>query len=812
MSPRPSMSQQTAMKLPTSGPSIEDLSRGQAFNQLRNKNKLNLSIPGDSEFSLAAPSSLPSAGSGHMQPSPQISDYFHTELQFLMALCGISDRLRAVPKESRQICVPLWCPAQGMGHKRDAKGRAHHSVVRVSPNDAVTLNSADRVPYLILVEVVDHFHLTHGSQSFDNLTEGNDLTTASSSSSADTDSNLSTPENELSSASSESLPVSPIPLSGKSDPMSPKPTSLRRSLSNPRRSTSSPVTTHPPTPNHSQSQPHSRSSSANPVMDEYTQKMRTAAIMLAQLHHQQQRELIASSSTHLGGSANSLNTSQHSLLPSGQPAGGITAAMAAASIGGHATPPLGSSQPVFGSAPGSPISRQRSKTDFEAIRSRLVKEMAALEEKRIKALQEERANRAMLQDGTGQGGGGVGHMGPLEGAVSVEELERGILEAEEIEKDKDDPSAAVFQESWEAKCARIRASSPYGSDPSWKLLSVIVKTGGDLRQEVLALQLIKEMQRIWREEKVPIWSYSYRVLVTSDEGGLVETVKNAISVHSIKKEGYKSHLNSPGQPYSLLDYYRKKFGPMDSGKFRRAQDNFMRSLAAYSIICYILQVKDRHNGNILIDAEGHLIHIDFGFMLSNTPGNVGFEQAPFKLSQDFINILGGTDSHIFQEFRILCQEAFLAVRKRWDVIVALVEVMEDKSTFPCFTGQSVKPKDLGATAAGSGVGGGNTRAVQSQSSQGALFGFLGGGAGANSVSEREDVTHGTMMAAASYSGSGTGTGISSGLGMNPNCPVSAKLRDRFCLNMTETQVREMVDRLVDSSMNRYMRGKGKETK
>ena len=48
---------------------------------------------------------------------------------------------------------------------------------------------------------------------------------------------------------------------------------------------------------------------------------------------------------------------------------------------------------------------------------------------------------------------------------------------------------------------------------------------------------------------------------------------------------------------------------------------------------------DRHNGNILIDEAGRIVHIDFGFFLSNSPGgNANFERAPFKLTREMIDV------------------------------------------------------------------------------------------------------------------------------------------------------------------------------
>lgn len=50
---------------------------------------------------------------------------------------------------------------------------------------------------------------------------------------------------------------------------------------------------------------------------------------------------------------------------------------------------------------------------------------------------------------------------------------------------------AYLQESWNEKENKIRDSSPYGHLSNWRLLSAIVKCGDDLRQELMATQLLE---------------------------------------------------------------------------------------------------------------------------------------------------------------------------------------------------------------------------------------------------------------------------------------------------------------------------------
>lgn len=110
------------------------------------------------------------------------------------------------------------------------------------------------------------------------------------------------------------------------------------------------------------------------------------------------------------------------------------------------------------------------------------------------------------------------------------------------------------------------------------------------------MQLIETIDLIFKKRKLKLKLTTYEILSTGKNCGIVEFISDSFSIDYIKKK-----LAETGRTLDLYDFYRIKFGEPKTKTYKRAINNLADSLAAYSLVCYILQIKDRHNANILIN-------------------------------------------------------------------------------------------------------------------------------------------------------------------------------------------------------------------
>lgn len=253
-----------------------------------------------------------------------------------------------------------------------------------------------------------------------------------------------------------------------------------------------------------------------------------------------------------------------------------------------------------------------------------------------------------------------------------QEEEEKQYEPEWIEVENAVKKVGPWEVLWIDKVKKFKNHSPYSHFPSYKLRNCIVKGGDDLRQEIVCMQLIYKFTDIFLDAHLDLYLRPYEIIVLNESSGILEFVTNSVSIDGLKKS-YENYNN-------LLDFYKDMFG----NQLVQAQQNFVSSLAASSLLTYVLQVKDRHNGNILIDSDGHIVHIDFGFIFCISPGGLNFESSPFKLTAEYIELMEGKESTNYAEFRRLFIEGFLELRKHVDSICSIVEIMSDDSDLPCF--------------------------------------------------------------------------------------------------------------------------------
>ncbi|XP_073658159.1 phosphatidylinositol 4-phosphate 3-kinase C2 domain-containing subunit beta isoform X3 [Tursiops truncatus] len=211
-------------------------------------------------------------------------------------------------------------------------------------------------------------------------------------------------------------------------------------------------------------------------------------------------------------------------------------------------------------------------------------------------------------------------------------------------------------------------------DPLGENIRVIFKCGDDLRQDMLTLQMIRIMSKIWVQEGLDMRMVLFRCFSTGRGRGMVEMIPNSETLRKIQVE---HGVTGSFKDRPLADWLQKHNPGED--EYEKAVENFIYSCAGCCVATYVLGICDRHNDNIMLKTTGHMFHIDFGRFLGHAQmfGNIKRDRAPFVFTSDMAYVINGGDkpSSRFHDFVDLCCQAYNLIRKHTHLFLNLLGLM-----------------------------------------------------------------------------------------------------------------------------------------
>ncbi|KAK1861962.1 hypothetical protein I4F81_004538 [Pyropia yezoensis] len=179
--------------------------------------------------------------------------------------------------------------------------------------------------------------------------------------------------------------------------------------------------------------------------------------------------------------------------------------------------------------------------------------------------------------------------------------------------------------------------------PSHEVASpdVIVKKGDNLLQDMSMEIMFRCFNSIWqRSERFPNpdttpYAYCYEVIPTGPRVGFMEAVTSLESLRDFDWEKWATRIKAhPG-----------------------AVENMVRSAAGAYVAAYVLGAADRHWHNILIKECSTMLHIDFGYILTQAPPIDGPRFSISPAMQAGLTAVG-----VWGKFVDYSVKAFLALR------------------------------------------------------------------------------------------------------------------------------------------------------
>lgn len=217
-------------------------------------------------------------------------------------------------------------------------------------------------------------------------------------------------------------------------------------------------------------------------------------------------------------------------------------------------------------------------------------------------------------------------------------------------------------------------------------INIFFKNGDDLRQDHLALQALRTMDRLWLENDLDLKVFGYSILPIGQKHGFMEkcegltynSIQTGKSISGIfDRELIKKYFDKKAQEIVdtlQLNPNSNKQSEIDDIKLKQV-DNFVRSLAGYCVATCVLGIADRHSDNIMIQDNGIFLHIDYGHILGNFKEKLGFkrEKSKFVLDQTMMNFC--KHYNMEEEFKYFCVRAYNILRKNANRLLNLFIIM-----------------------------------------------------------------------------------------------------------------------------------------
>lgn len=207
-----------------------------------------------------------------------------------------------------------------------------------------------------------------------------------------------------------------------------------------------------------------------------------------------------------------------------------------------------------------------------------------------------------------------------------------------------------------------------GNGSSSKKALASLRTKLHQPKEMLAAQLGQYYESFYQNSM--IWIRAPRLRRTSRDMTIVEVPRHAVRIADAKES-----LEAGG---SLMDYFFMTFGSPESESFQAAQTCFAQSLAGLFLLSYLLGVKDRREEHLMLDKEGHVFAADYSSVFESESSSSS-KAAPFKLTKEYMEVLGGPSSSCFQIFRCLLVSGLKRARQDAATVLGLLHLVPGNS-------------------------------------------------------------------------------------------------------------------------------------